>query len=232
MNQVYDLSKARERESSFIAQVYRWMAGGLLMSTLSAFVVLSSPAVMTALFKNPVLMIGLFVAQIGLVLWLSARVQSMSFGKAAAIFSVYSALNGVALSPIVLIYTGASLVSTFAITAGTFMLFSVYGSVTKKDLTSIGSLAMMGLLGFMIASLVNLFLKSPAMYWIVTYGLIAVFLGLIAYDTQRLKVLCQMGFDSRESQSKTALLGALTLYLDFINLFLLLLRIFGNQRRN
>jgi len=230
MNQSLDVTAARVAESGFFTQVYRWMATGLFLTAMGSFFVLANPPLLRAIVSNVAVMFGLFIVLIGLVLWLSTRIEAMSHNKAVAIFCGYSALNGVVLAPIFLVYTGASIVSTFAITAGTFSIFSVYGYTTKKDLTSIGSLAMMGLIGFIIASVVNFFLRSTMLYWLITYGLIAVFLGLIAYDTQRLKTMYQRGFSSDEVRGKVAILGALRLYLDFINLFLLLLRIFGRRR--
>jgi len=230
MTQSYELAQARVQESGFFAQVYRWMATGLFLTAFGAFFVLANPPILTAIVTNMVIMFGLFIVLLGLVFWLSSRIYTMSHTKAVTLFCVYSALNGVILAPLFLVYTGASIVATFGITAGTFTIFSVYGYATKRDLTSIGSLAFMGLIGFIIASVVNLFLRSPILYWIITYGLIAVFLGLIAYDTQKLKAIYQRGFESDEMRGKIAILGALKLYLDFINLFILLLRIFGRRR--
>ncbi len=154
----------------------------------------------------------------------------MSAGLATLIFMAYSFLNGITLTPIFLIYTGASILSTFAVAAGTFFFFSVYGLTTKKDLTSMGGLMVMGLFGVIIASVVNIFLKSPVLYWISTYVGVAVFLGLIAWDTQKLKMIHAMGFENSETEKKAAIIGALTLYLDFVNLFIYLLRIFGKRR--
>ncbi len=225
-----NISAVAVAESSFFSRVYKWMAGGLFMTAGGSLFMLMNPVLLKGMLMNPMMMIGLFIVEIGLVVWLSSRIQSMTFAKASGIFCAYSILNGVVLTPIFLVYTGASIVSTFAITAGTFLVFSVYGNVTKRDLTSMGGLCMMGLIGFIIASVVNMFLRSAAIDWIITYGLIAVFLGLIAYDTQRLKAMMAEGFDSKESEGKMALMGALRLYLDFINLFILLLRIFGNRR--
>jgi len=146
------------------------------------------------------------------------------------IFIAFSALMGVSLTPLILYYTTASLVTTFAITAGTFIFFSVYGYTTKKDLTSIGNLCFMALLGMIIASIVNIFMQSTMMYWILTYIGIAVFVGLIAYKTQWLKKLYYAGFAQGDMRGKLAIQGALSLYLSFINLFILLLRIFGRRR--
>lgn len=217
-------------ESNFISKVYMWMALGLSASTIGAFWLLSQPALLKAIFSNSLLLFGIIGVEIALVIWLSAAAARMSASLAATLFLVYSLLNGVTIASVLLMYTGASVISTFAITSGTFLFFSVYGSTTKKDLTGVGSLAVMGLIGIIIASVVNFFLKSPMVSWICTFVGIAVFLGLIAYDTQKLKLLHAQGFQNAEMKKKLAILGALTLYLDFINLFLLLLRLFGKQR--
>lgn len=217
-------------QSNFISRVYMWMSVGLGVSALASMWLMSQPDLLRAVFTNNILFFGLIIAEIGLVIWLSAAAMRLSVTAASAIFLAYSFLNGVTLTSILLVYTGASVLTTFAITAGTFFFFSVYGMTTKKDLTSIGSLAMMALIGVIIASIVNIFLKSTALYWVLTFIGIAVFLGLIAYDTQKLKNIHALGFENADMEKKVAVLGALTLYLDFINLFILLLRIFGKRR--
>jgi FtsH-binding integral membrane protein len=161
---------------------------------------------------------------------LVARIGRMTSGAATASFVVYSVLNGLTLSVIFLLYTQQTISRAFFVTAGVFALMTIYGFVTRTDLTRIGNLLGMALLGFIIASLVNLFLRSEAFYWIITYAGVAIFVGLIAYDSQRIKKLALAGFDDEETERKSAILGALRLYLDFINLFLLLLRIFGRRR--
>ncbi|OIO37658.1 MAG: hypothetical protein AUJ72_04100 [Candidatus Omnitrophica bacterium CG1_02_46_14] len=223
-------SRTQASESNFISKVYWWMSIGLGVSAMASYWLMLQPDLLKAIFVNPVLMIVLVVAELGLVIWLSAAAVRMSVPLTTSVFLVYSFLNGITFTPILLIYTNVSIYSTFAITAGTFLFFSVYGMTTKKDLTSMGSLMMMGLIGIIIASVVNIFLKSPVLYWISTFVGIAVFMGLIAWDTQKLKGIHAMGFDSEELQKKVAILGALTLYLDFINLFIMLLRIFGRRR--
>ncbi len=223
-------TQARGSESSFIGKVYLWMSLGLGLSAAASFGLLSQPALLRAIFTNNFLLICLMVAEIALVIWLSARAMQMSAGLAAGVFCGYSFLNGVTLTSIFLVYTGTSVLTTFAVAAGTFLFFSVYGFTTQRDLTSVGSLAMMGLIGVILASVVNIFLKSPAVMWVTTFVGIAVFLGLIAWDTQKLKNIHAMGFDSADMLKKGAILGALALYLDFINLFLMLLRLFGRQR--
>lgn len=223
-------SQAQVSESSFISKVYLWMALGLMVSAGGSLWILSTPALLKAIFTNNMLLIGLMVVEVGMVIWLSAAIRTMGAGLAKALFIGYSFLNGVTLASIFLVYTGASIVQTFLITAGTFFFFALYGATTKKDLTTVGNLAFMGLIGFLLASLVNSFLKSTALMWVTTFIGIAVFLGLIAYDTQKLKALHAAGFESADMEKKIAIMGALTLYLDFINLFILLLRIFGRRR--
>jgi len=230
MDRSIEAVQAQAAETSFFSKVYMWMAGGLLTSAFSSYLVLSTPAILKLVLTNQILFFGLIIGQFALVIWLGRALFSLSVGMATGIFVFYSFLTGVTLSFIFLIYTQASLISTFAITAGTFIFFSVYGMTTKADLTRMGSLLFMGLIGIIIASVVNIFLASPVMYWIITYIGVAVFIGLIAYQTQRLKLIYQKGFESPEMEQKIAIWGALSLYISFINLFLFLLRIFGQRR--
>lgn len=230
MSQIVTRSDAQVSESNFLSKVYMWMALGLAVSTAGAGWLLSQPQLLKALFTNPALLIGLVIVEVALVVVLSAAIGRLSSGTASLIFIVYSFLNGLTLASVFLVYTGESILQTLAITAGTFLFFSFYGMTTKKDLTAIGSLAMMGLFGVILASVVNMFLKSTALMWVTTFIGIAVFLGLIAYDTQKLKSLYANGLTDDESRKKLAVVGALALYLDFINLFILLLRIFGKRR--
>lgn len=217
-------------ESSFISKVFLWMAGGLAVSGAAAYWTLSTPAIRQAVFGTRWTILALIIVEFGLVLWLSARAMQMNTGTARLVFLGYSFLNGVTLSSIFLVYTLGSLGTTFAVASGTFLFFAVYGLTTKKDLTSLGNLAVMGLIGVVIASVVNLFLKSTTLMWISTFIGIAVFMGLIAWDTQKLKAIHAAGHESEDFKSKAVILGALALYLDFVNLFILLLRIFGRQR--
>lgn len=223
-------SQSQVTESAFIARVYLWMALGLTFSGIASAWLLSQPQLLKALFTNTWLLLGLVIVEVGLVIWLSAAAMRMSAAMATSVFLVYSFLNGLTLASIFVIYTSASIAQTFAITAGTFAFFSVYGITTKKDLTSVGSLAMMGLIGIILASVVNIFLKSSGLMWVTTFVGVAVFLALIAYDTQKLKTMHAMALRDPELEKRVAVLGALALYLDFINLFLLLLRIFGRGR--
>jgi uncharacterized protein len=220
---------AQLRQSSITSQVYAWMTAGLLVTGAVATATANSPALLNLIFGNPFAIWILFIVEIGMVIGLSAAINRLSPGAATALFLAYSAVNGLTLASIFLVYTSASIASTFFITASMFGVMSVYGYVTKRDLTRLGNLLVMGLIGFVIASVVNLFLQSAALYWIVTYAGILIFVGLIARDTQKIKQLSQQATDD-SSARRIAILGSLMLYLDFINLFLLLLRIFGGRR--
>ncbi|MCL1675056.1 Bax inhibitor-1/YccA family protein [Elizabethkingia meningoseptica] len=215
-----------------MSKVYGWMSLALVVTGVIAYLVAGSETLISAIIANKLLFYGLIFAELGLVLWLSARIAKMSTTTAIAAFMGYAVLNGLTLSLIFLIYTFSSIALTFFVTAGTFAVMSIYGYVTKSDLTKIGKILMMLLVGIIIASVVNLFLKSPMIYWITTYIGVAVFVGLIAYDTQKIKnYFLEVGGDD-SLIGKMAIMGALTLYLDFINLFLFLLRLFGGGRSN
>ncbi len=214
--------------AAFFNVAYAWMAAGLALTAVVAWFVSTQPDIQRVVFNLPVL-IGLIVVELALVWVISAAVNRLNATTATALFMLYAALNGLTLSVIFLRYTHASIASTFLVTAGTFGAMSVYGFVTKRDLTKLGSLLFMALIGFLIASVVIIFLKSPAMYWILTYVGVLIFVGLTAYDTQKLKeVAAETAHDSNMA-ARLAVTGALILYLDFINLFLLLLRILGNR---
>jgi FtsH-binding integral membrane protein len=212
------------------SQVYLLMALGLVITAVVAAWVSASPAMLRLIYTNWWVPLGLFVVQIILVIVLSAAVMRLSTGVAVALFVAYAALLGVSLSAIFLVYTDASIATTFFITAGTFGVMSIFGFVTKRDLTKMGSLLIMLLIGFVLGSLLNMFLRSEAIYWILTYVGIAIFVGLIAYDTQKIKRLAASGLAAGRQRGGIVVMGALALYLDFINLFLLLLRIFGRSR--
>ena len=216
--------------SVYITKVYNWMAVALLITGAVAYFTAGSEQLIQLIFGNRILFFGLIIGELLLVGYLSARIHKLSSYNATLLFLLYSALNGLTLSVVFMAYTMPSITSTFIITAGTFGAMSVYGYFTKSDLTKIGNLAFMALIGIIIASVVNLFMKSEMMYWIITYLGVAIFVALIAYDTQKLKRLAMQGFENEEHMEKGAILGALTLYLDFINLFLFLLRIFGNRK--
>jgi uncharacterized protein len=218
--------------NDFIRSVYNWMAIGLGLTGVVAFYVAHSPAMMQLIFGNPVSIIVLIVAELGMVFYLAARIQKIEASTATALFVLYAALNGATLSFIFLAYSGTSIASTFFICAATFVACSIYGMTTKRDLTSVGGFMMMGLIGIIIASVVNIFIRSSAMAMIISYIGVFVFVGLTAYDTQKLKnmALTQPAGIEAGVVRKGAILGALSLYLDFINLFLMLLRILGNRR--
>jgi FtsH-binding integral membrane protein len=219
---------AAERVNDFIRGVYGWMAAGLGITAVTAWMVASSPVLIRAIATNRLLFWGLLIAQFGLVIALSARVQKLAPATAAMLFVVYSMLTGVTLSFIMLAYTAQSIASTFVVTAGMFGALALYGSTTKRDLTGIGSLAFMGLIGVVIASVVGIFWHSDALQFVISFIGVIVFTGLTAYDAQRLKAmaLAMPGAGSGSYQ----IVGALSLYLNFINLFLFLLRFMGNRR--
>jgi len=232
MNYVPELSaeEIQAEQASFIAKVYGWMTAALIITGLVAVWCASNPAAIEFIFGSKLVFGGLIIVEIVCVASLVAVIGRISSTTATLIFIGYSALNGLTLSGIFLIYTSESIANTFFITATTFGLMSAYGYFTKRDLTTIGNLAFMALLGLIIASVVNMFLDSEMLYWITTYAGILIFVALIAYDTQKIKNLNVIGNEGTEEDKKEAIMGALTLYLDFINLFLYLLRIFGRRK--
>jgi hypothetical protein len=216
-------------QSRFFNAVYAWMASGLALTAVVAWAVADSPS-LSALAHNPLVLIVAFVVEIGLVMTISGAINRISASTATALFMLYSAINGFVLSMVVWRYTTTSLGGTFAVTAGTFAAMSLYGYTTKRDLTRLGSLLFMALIGIIIASVVNIFFASSLLYWGITYLGVLVFVGLTAYDTQRLRVIAAQTGDNPALASRLAVVGSLSLYLDFINLFLLLLRLMGNRR--
>ena len=217
---------AADVERRFMAAVYRWMTLGLLVTSGVAFYVATSESALQAIFGNRMVFWGLIIAQFGLVIALSAAVNKLSAGVAGALFLLYSALTGATLSAVLIAYTGASVASAFAVTAGTFLAMSVYGTVTKRDLTSWSTFLFMGLIGIVIASVVNIFTRSGMVSWVISAAAVVVFTGLTAYDTQRLRRMAAAGVGI----AALPVNGALALYLDFINLFLSLLNLFGGRR--
>jgi hypothetical protein len=217
-------------ERSFISRVYAWMFFALVITAVISMWVASTPSLVQAIFGNSILFIVLVLAEIGMVMGLAFAINRISATAATFMFVVYSLLNGLTLSVIFVAFTTASLATTFFVTAGTFGVMSIYGYTTKRDLTSIGNLAFMALIGLIIGSVVNIFWHNPILYWAVTYIGILIFVGLVAYDTQKIKQMSAQQMNDPEAERKGAILGALALYLDFINLFLLLLRIFGRRR--
>lgn len=214
---------------SFFMQVYGWMTSGLLATGILAYYTAHSPFLLSMIFSSKFVFYGLLIANLGIVFVLSRSIQSLSATAASFLFFTYAALNGLTLASIFLLYTQESIATVFFITAGTFGAMTAYGYLTKSDLSKWGSILFMSLIGLIIASLVNLFLQSPALMWVLTYVGVLIFVGLTAYDTQRLKEMAY-SLNDEEEVGKFAVLGALTLYLDFINLFLYLLRIFGKRR--
>lgn len=208
-------------------KVYGKMTLGLLLTALTSFLVVSSQTLLGLLFSSTATIWILFALELGLVIYLSARIDKLSNGTATALFYAYSALNGVALCPIFLAYTGTSIALTFAITAGTFGAMTLAGYFTKTDLSKFGAFMFMALIGLIICSLVNLFLQSSMMHWCISIAGVLIFTGLTAWDTQYIK---RMTAEADASMvGKVATMGALRLYLDFINLFLHLLRILGSR---
>lgn len=230
MTNIYSLTQEQVQERTFINRVYVWMGLGLLLTAVMAAFTASTPSMVKAIFGTPMVFCGLLIAELAMVWGLSAMVGRLSFTAAAGAFVVYSVLNGLTLSVIFLAYTASSIYLAFFVTAGTFGLMSVYGIVTKRDLTSIGNLCFMGLIGIIIGSVVNMFLANQAIYWITTYVGIAIFVGLTAYHTQKIKSLSESVDAGSDEGKKMAVMGALALYLDFINLLLMLLRLLGRRR--
>ncbi|XWN38461.1 MAG: Bax inhibitor-1/YccA family protein [Balneola sp.] len=234
MNQAHQLTaeEIKSIQTTFINKVYVWMGLALTITGIVAMRVADSGAFM-GIFTGASSAMPFYIliaVELGLVWWMVSRIDSMSSGFATALFVLYSALNGVTLSVLFYVYTSASIASTFFITAGTFGVCSAYGYFTRKDLTSIGGFLFMALVGLIIATIVNIFLASSTLYWIISYAGVAIFIGLTAYDTQKIKNMSLEVDADSEQGKKGAVMGALALYLDFINMFIFLLRIFGDRR--
>jgi len=226
----------REKELSMSAafpvlmrKVYLWMTLALVITGVTAYGVANSPGLMMTIATNQILFWGLIIAEFGLVFAISAAINKLSLTTATLLFILYSVINGATLSFIFLVYTMSSIASVFFITAATFAVMAFWGYTTKTDLTSMGKILIMALIGIIIATIVNIFLKSTGLEMIVSYLGVLIFVGLTAYDSQKIKEMLKMAPDAGESAQKIALLGALSLYLDFINLFIYLLRIFGRR---
>ena len=220
------------REINFMARVYGWMSFALVITALSAYWVANTPAVFTFIFHNPAVVIILMVAQIALVMAFTGLLHRLSFGAALGIFVLYSLGTGIVLSVVLLKYTMASVATTFAVTAGTFAAMAVYGYVTKSDLTSLGNIIFMALVGLIIATFVNMFLHNEKLDIVLSGIGVLIFTLLVAVDAQRIKYMGQEMLADREQINKIALLGSLTLYLDFINLFIYLLRFLGKNKNS
>ena len=216
--------RAQTSEAAFVAKVYRWMAAGLALTGLVAYGVAETPALQQIIFGNQILFFGLLIGELAMVWTFSSVVRRASFGTAAAMFLAYCALSGVTFSIYFLVYTRESIASTFFITGGAFAAMSAYGTLTKKDLSGWGPFLMMGLIGVILASIVNIFFRSDALNFVVSCMGVVVFTGLTAFHAQKIRSWAAVGDD------QLALHGALALYLDFVNLFISLLRLFGRRR--
>jgi FtsH-binding integral membrane protein len=225
-------AQVQVRVNSFVRSVYNWMAIGLALTGFIAYAVANMPEVRDVIFGSRIVFFGLIIAQLALVFIISSRIQRMQAGTATLLFVVYSALNGATLSSIFLVYAQSTIASTFFVCSATFVACSIYGWTTRRDLTSMGGFLTMGLIGIVIASLVNMFIQSNAISTVVSYIGVLVFVGLTACDTQDIKnmAMSQPADLDAGVVRKGAILGALKLYLDFINLFLMLLKIFGGNR--
>ena len=223
--------EAKAAQSSLMRSVYTWMTLALAITGLTAMYMAKSLTVLNMMMQNSMMFWGILIAEVVLVMYMSARIHKISFTTATLLFIAYSVLNGMTLSILFLIYTMSSIATTFFVTAGTFGVMAIFGYVTKKDLTRIGNLCLMGVIGLIIASVVNMFLHNSMMDMFISYIGVLIFVGLTAYDAQKIKhLLSGDDIEVNESTQKIALLGALTLYLDFINLFISLLRILGDRK--
>ncbi|WP_293525724.1 Bax inhibitor-1/YccA family protein [Prevotella sp.] len=233
----YDVDSLRNKDyamstafPALMRKVFVWMTLALAITGLTAYGVATSPALLSLIFSSKVTFFGLIIAEFALVFAISGAINRLSLSTATLLFILYSIVNGATLSTIFFAFSVATIGKVFFITAGTFGAMALVGYTTKTDLTSMGKLLFMALLGIIIASVVNMFVGSSGLDLILSYVGVLVFVGLTAYDTQKIKQMCQSAPDAGESTQKLALIGALSLYLDFINLFLYLLRIFGNNR--
>ena len=215
---------------ALMRKVYLWMTLALVITGFTAYYVATSPTLLSVIYSSRIVLWGLIIAELGLVIALSAAINRLSLTTATLLFVLYSVVNGATLSTIFLFYSLSSIASVFFITAATFAVMALYGYFTKKDLTSWGRILFMALIGIIIASVVNVFIGSSGMSLIISYVGVLIFVGLTAYDSQKIKEMLLTATDEGEGMQKLALLGALTLYLDFINLFLHLLRILGSSR--
>ena len=213
---------------SYLSRVYMFMAFGLLLTGGTSYATANSPELMQLIFGTPLQWLFIF-APLGLVFFISYRINTLKYATAQALFWVYSALVGMSLASIFLIYTGASIARVFFISSSMFGIMSLYGYTTRRDLSGMGSFMFMGLIGVIIASIINMFMQSSAMQFIISFITVIVFVGLTAYDTQAIKSMYYEG-DGEEVMGKKALMGALRLYLDFLNLFLAMLQLMGNRR--
>jgi FtsH-binding integral membrane protein len=234
MQETYSVKSSQTQVivNEFIRSVYNWMGIGLALTGFIAYFVSNNAQIQNLIFGNKLVFFGLIIAELALVYIISARVNKIQASTATSLFILYAALNGATLASLFLVYTSSSITSTFFICSATFVACSIFGMTTKRDLTSMGGFMTMGLIGILIASVVNMFIKSSAMNMIISYIGVIVFVGLTAYDTQKLKHMAMTQPSGLEAGvvRKGAILGALTLYLDFINLFIMLLSVLGGRR--
>lgn len=228
-NMSYDGTVESVSETALINKVYQWMCFALAITGVTSYGVAGSPALFSLIYGNPLIFYGLIIGELALVISLSAAINKLSSTAATMLFILYSVINGATLASIFLIYEIGSIVSTFFVAAGTFGAMALYGSKTKKDLTSIGNLCYMAVIGLIIAMVVNMFVHSTMLELIVSVIGVIVFVGITAYDAQKLKHMF-MGIEDNSETQKYAVLGALTIYLDFVNLFLYLLRLLGRKK--
>ena len=234
MQETYSVKSSQTQVivNEFIRSVYNWMGIGLALTGFIAYFVSNNEQIQSLIFGNKLVFFGLIIAELALVYIISARVNKIQASTATSLFILYAALNGATLASLFLVYTSSSITSTFFICSATFVACSIFGMTTKRDLTSMGGFMTMGLIGILIASVVNMFIKSSAMNMIISYIGVIVFVGLTAYDTQKLKHMAMTQPSGLEAGvvRKGAILGALSLYLDFINLFIMLLSVLGGRR--
>lgn len=222
---------SKAAQSTLLRSVYVWMTLALVITGFVSMYVAQSYQLISFIFGYRLALWGMLIAELAVVFYLSARINSISFTKATVMFIIYSILNGATLASIFLVYTMSSIASTFFVAAGTFGVMALYGYITKSDLTRIGNICLMALIGLIIATLVSMFWQNSMLQMIITYVGVILFVGLTAYDSQKIKrLLTADGIEVTEETQKIALLGALTLYLDFINLFLYLLRLLGDRK--
>lgn len=223
-------SQISQEQSSFMMKVYGWMSLALTITGIVAYWTASSPAVIELVFGNQVIFYSLLIAEVLCVAYLSSVVSKLSVPQATALFIGYAALNGLTLASIFLLFTSESIAATFFVTAGTFGVMSIYGYFTKRDLTTIGNLAFMALIGLILTTIVNMIYYNDTVYWIIMYAGVLVFIVLTVSDTNKIKQMNIIGNEGTDEDKKEAIIGALTLYLDFINLFTYLVRIFGKEK--
>lgn len=226
---ISDEQMARETQR-FLVMVYAWMSFALVVTGLTAYLIAASPGMIQSFSNNRMMMAGLCIFEVAIVLILVGGIKKISEETAVLLFIIYSILNGFTLSVIFMVFTEESIATAFFVTAGTFAIMSTFGYLTKYDLTAFGNLLFMGLLGLVLATLINLHYQNDEVTWITTYFGVVLFIGLIAYDTQEIKKLVVFGHEGSDEEKKEAIVGALTLYLDFINLFLKFLNIFGKRK--